>query len=138
MRYKYIGIILLVVIIFFYPNLFSQDLKMEKSVWENLIEDLRLRKNSLELEREFLKDYLSTIKELDSLKNLLEKCREQNKFKQNQDTLQNNQDLLQMLKKKPELHYIFGKSEIIRGLIKLNCKKSVFGMNYKFNFSNFF
>ena len=138
MRYNHYKTILLVMMISLSSNLFSQDLKLKKSIWKSLMEDLRLRKNSLELEKEYLKNILSSTNELDSLKNLLDKCSEQNKTEQSRDTLNNNQDLSKLFKGNRGLLLISGKSEIIRGLIKLSYKQSIFGMNYKFYFSNFF
>lgn len=74
MKYK---ILLTVILIFIFSiKCFSQDLKLKKSELKYLMEDLRLRKKSLEMEREYLMNFLQSIKDLDSLRNELNKCKE--------------------------------------------------------------
>jgi len=74
MKYKILVIVILIFISSL--NIFSQDLKLKKSELKYLMEDLRLRKKSLELEREYLINFLQSLKDLDSLKNELKKCKE--------------------------------------------------------------
>jgi len=74
MKYKILVIVILIFISSL--NIFSQDLKLKKSEVKYLMEDLRLRKNSLELEREYLINFLQSVTDLDSLKNELKKCKD--------------------------------------------------------------
>lgn len=75
MKYNFIAKVL-ILINFFSFEVYSQDIKMKKSELNDLMEDLRLRKKSLELERTYLINFLDSINDLDSLQNELRKCKE--------------------------------------------------------------
>jgi len=60
--------------------------KLTRSEWFNLMEDLRLRKNSLELEKSYLKSVLTDSLLIDSLRIELKKCEEEIEELKSKDT----------------------------------------------------
>ena len=60
--------------------------RLTRSEWFNLMEDLRLRKNSLELEKSYLKSVLTDSLLIDSLRIELKKCEEEIEELKSKDT----------------------------------------------------
>lgn len=90
MKYNIIAdiiILMLIVIEFGY----SQEMRLKKSEYDDLMVDLRLRKQSLEREREYLKKFLDSLQILDSLKNDLENCKKSLSFNYQQGNLDLNE-----------------------------------------------
>jgi len=60
--------------------------RLTRNEWFNLMEDLRLRKNSLELEKSYLKSVLTDSLLIDSLRIELKKCEEEIEELKSKDT----------------------------------------------------
>lgn len=64
--------------------------RLTRNEWFNLMEDLRLRKNSLELEKSYLKSVLADSLTIDSLRIKLKKCEEETEKLKLSDTTKLN------------------------------------------------
>lgn len=83
---KVCGIGIFIFLILFFIGCFSTD-RLTKKEWSELMEDLRLRKNSLELEKSYLKKVLLDSLLIDSLIIELKKCEEEIELLKKIDTL---------------------------------------------------
>lgn len=74
MKYNTIAKIMMFIWIFAIMS-YSQEKKIKKSEFDDLMIDLRLRKQSLEMEKNYLRKFLDSLNYIDSLREELEKCK---------------------------------------------------------------
>jgi predicted RNA-binding protein with EMAP domain len=123
-----IKLIFLIIGILTFGSLFSQDLKIKKSEFLELKEDLRLRQKSLEAEKSFLINYLNSITDIDSILNELKKCKSQINDREENDSLQieGESSSLEIHRNSKNLANE-SKSEMFSGMINLYLEKRIFG-----------
>jgi hypothetical protein len=123
-----IKLMFLIIGILTFGSLFSQDLKIKKSEFLEIKEDLRLRQKSLEAEKSFLINYLNSITDIDSILNELKKCKSQINDREENDSLKiGGEGSSLVIHRNSKNLADESKSEMFSGMINLYLEKRIFG-----------